>query len=125
MKIMFGVVIPMRKATDRRRAILDLLIKSDKPISKTYLIEVFGVTKNVIDNDISAIRDKGYNVVGFPGCTIRINGTPVPHERYKRLAPTVRYPFLRLFIGSKFLMFFPFISKRYDSLRTRARLASA
>lgn len=64
---MFGVVIPMRKATDRRRAILDLLIKSDKPISKTYLIEVFGVTKNVIDNDISAIRDKGYNVVGFPG----------------------------------------------------------
>ena len=58
-------------------------------------------------------------------CTIRINGTPVPHERYKRFAPTVRYPFLRLFIGSKFLMFFPFISKRYDSLRTRARLASA
>ena len=58
-------------------------------------------------------------------CTIRINGTPVPRERYKRFAPTVRYPFLRLLIGSKFLIFFPFISKRYDSLRTRARLASA
>ena len=48
-------------------------------------------------------------------CTIRINGTPVPRERYKRFAPTVRYPFLRLFIGSKFLMFFPFISKRYEA----------
>ena len=58
-------------------------------------------------------------------CRIRINGTPVPHERYRQFAPTVRYPFYRLFIGSKFLMFFPFISKRYDSLRTRARLASA
>ncbi len=58
-------------------------------------------------------------------CTIRINGTPVPLERYRLFAPTVRYQFFRLFIGSKFLMFLPFISKRYDSLRTRARLASA
>ena len=58
-------------------------------------------------------------------CTIRINGTPVPLERYGLFAPTVRYPFLRLFIGSIFLMFLPFISKRYDSLSTRARLASA
>ncbi len=64
-------------------------------------------------------------VFSYYTCTIRINGTPVPRERYKRFAPTVRYPFLRLLIGSKFLMFFPFISKRYDSLRTRARLASA
>ena len=57
----------MRKATDRRRAILELLIKSDKPISKTYLVEMHGVTKNVIESDISAIRDMGYNVMGFPG----------------------------------------------------------
>ena len=58
-------------------------------------------------------------------CTIRINGTPVPLQRYGQFAPTVRYPFLRLFIGSRFLIFLPFISKRYDSLSTRARLASA
>lgn len=42
-------------------------------------------------------------------CTIRINGTPVPRERYKQLAPTVRYPFLRLLI--RFIV--PHIARKF------------
>ena len=82
-------------------------------------------TVNALTTLRMAAITKNYLLNADVSCTNRINGTPVPRERYRLFAPTVRYPFLRLFIGSKFLMFFPFISKRYDSLRTRARLASA
>ncbi len=40
-------------------------------------------------------------------CTIRINGKPVSYERYKRFAPTVRYPFppvIVFFIHSDFYL---------------------
>lgn len=29
-------------------------------------------------------------------CTFRINGAPFPHQRCKRLAPAVRYPFVAI-----------------------------
>lgn len=64
---MFRAVILLKKATERRRNILDLLIKSDEPISTTYLVEVFQVTKPVIDEDIRIIKDAGYNIIGIPG----------------------------------------------------------
>lgn len=64
---MFRAVIRMKKATERRRNILDLLIKSHEPISTTYLMEVFQVTKPVIDEDIRVLKDVGYNIVGIPG----------------------------------------------------------
>ena len=57
----------MKKATERRRKLLDLLIKSQKPVSTTYLVEVFQVTKPVIDEDIRILKDVGYNIVGIPG----------------------------------------------------------
>ena len=31
---------------------------------------------------------------GTNKCTFRINGAPFPRQRCKRLAPTVRYPFV-------------------------------
>lgn len=55
--------------------------------------EKFDVTKmvsylekhKVVKNDIFSKCKK---------CTFRINGAPFPRQRCKRLAPTVRYPFV-------------------------------
>ena len=57
----------MKKTAERRRGILDLLIKSDRPISTTQLVEIFQVNKSVIDDDIRILKDEGYNIVGTPG----------------------------------------------------------
>lgn len=54
---MFRVVILMKKATKRRRNLLELFIKSNEPISTTHLVELFQVTKPVIDEDIRILKD--------------------------------------------------------------------
>lgn len=57
----------MKKTGERRRNILDLLIKSNGPVSTTQLVELYHVSKPIIDEDIRRLRDEGYNIVGISG----------------------------------------------------------
>jgi len=47
----------------RREAILDLLQKGEKPISGTYLAQIYEVSRQVIVQDIAILRAKGYDVL--------------------------------------------------------------
>lgn len=57
----------MNRVTERRRHLLELLKKNNRPLSTRYLTQFFGVTKPIIDNDIRCLRYLGYTIVGVPG----------------------------------------------------------
>lgn len=50
------------KISERRKAIADLLSSSDCAINGTDLAEKFGVSRQIIVSDISALKDEGYEI---------------------------------------------------------------
>ncbi|MBQ9759720.1 MAG: transcription repressor NadR [Clostridia bacterium] len=51
------------KVAERRAAIIDLLNASDKPISGNTLSKKFDVSRQIIVQDISAIKESGHDIV--------------------------------------------------------------
>lgn len=50
------------KGTERRKNIIALLSKAEEPVSGTELAGTFGVSRQVIVQDIALIRAKGYEI---------------------------------------------------------------
>lgn len=48
---------------DRHKAIVDLLTKSNAPLSGSYLSEYFKVSRQIIVSDINQLRTKGYDII--------------------------------------------------------------
>lgn len=48
---------------ERRRRLTELLRKSEKPLSGTVLAESCGVSRQIIVQDISALRQSGYSIL--------------------------------------------------------------
>ena len=46
----------------RRQNIINILTESEKPVSAGYLSEKFGVSRQIIVKDISALRNSGYEI---------------------------------------------------------------
>ncbi len=51
---------------ERKKSVLDMLLKSDKPLSGTELAEKCGVTRQVIVKDIALLRAEGNNIYSTP-----------------------------------------------------------
>ena len=51
------------KAADRRKAIVNLLLSSDEAISGGELSEEFGVSRQIIVQDISVLKGSGYGIL--------------------------------------------------------------
>lgn len=51
------------KAADRRKAIVNLLLSSDEAISGGKLSEEFGVSRQIIVQDISVLKGSGYGIL--------------------------------------------------------------
>ena len=51
------------KAHDRRTEIANLLLSEDKAISGSELAEKFGVSRQIIVQDISVLKGSGYNIL--------------------------------------------------------------
>lgn len=53
-------------ATQRREAIIELLLKERKPLKGTDLAVSFNVTRQIIVKDIAILRAKGNNIIATP-----------------------------------------------------------
>ena len=51
------------KATERRKAIVNLLLSSEKAISGGELSKEFGVSRQIIVQDISVLKGSGYDIL--------------------------------------------------------------
>lgn len=51
------------KSVERREKILELISKSDKPVSGMTLAEQTGVSRQIIVNDIAALKGEGYDII--------------------------------------------------------------
>lgn len=51
------------KATDRRKAIVNLLLSSNEAISGGKLSEEFGVSRQIIVQDITVLKGSGYDIL--------------------------------------------------------------
>ena len=51
------------KSVERREKILKLILKSDKPVSGTSLAEQTGVSRQIIVNDIAALKENGNDII--------------------------------------------------------------
>ena len=51
---------------ERLDGIIDILTKSDKPVSGTYLSEKFGVSRQIIVQDITRLREYGRDIISTP-----------------------------------------------------------
>ena len=47
----------------RRNKIIEIVKKSDKPVSGTFLAEQLGVSRQVVVTDIALIRANGVNII--------------------------------------------------------------
>lgn len=54
------------KNKERRVAMMQLLAKSDSPLSGGKLAEMYGVTRPIIVGDIAALRQSGYPIASTP-----------------------------------------------------------
>ena len=52
--------------SDRQEAIVDLLTKSDAPLSGSFLASTFKVSRQIIVQDITSLRNNGYDVIPTP-----------------------------------------------------------
>jgi transcriptional regulator of NAD metabolism len=65
------------KAIDRRKEIVSLLICADTPVSGNMLSEKFGVSRQIIVQDISNLRADGNDILStHSGYVLRKNSTP-------------------------------------------------
>lgn len=53
----------MNKTEARRREIISLLLKEDKPLSGSAISEKFSVSRQIIVSDIAALKGLGYNII--------------------------------------------------------------
>lgn len=50
------------KVNERRKAIISILKESDKAVSGTALSEIFGISRQIIVSDISALKADGFDI---------------------------------------------------------------
>ena len=51
---------------DRLSLIIDMLKKADRPVSGTLMATEFGVSRQIIVQDINRLRDKGHTIISTP-----------------------------------------------------------
>ena len=54
------------KVEGRIKEIVDLLTKSETPLSGSYLADYFNVSRQIIVSDITRLRAKGYDILSTP-----------------------------------------------------------
>jgi len=70
------------KADDRRKALVNCLMSEQKAVSGTALAERFGVSRQIIVQDISVLKAAGYDIVPTHYGYI-INSTPLVERVFK------------------------------------------
>lgn len=68
-------------SSDRREAIKNNIINSDKPIKGIEIANIYGVTRQVIVKDIAIIRASGVNIIATPDGYVIAKD----NSRYKRV----------------------------------------
>lgn len=76
------------KGDERKLEILNLLKESKNPIKGAYLAERFGVTRQVIVQDIALLKAQGHNIVSTPQGYIFLGG----NESYSRVIAVKHEP---------------------------------
>ncbi len=70
------------KSDERRKAIVTLLLSEHKPISGGELAKRFGVSRQIIVQDISVLKASGYEILSMHYGYI-IHGTPLAERVFK------------------------------------------
>ena len=70
------------KAHDRRKAIINLLLSSTEAVSGSILSEVFGVSRQIIVQDITVLKGSGYDILSTHNGYI-IQKTPLKERVFK------------------------------------------
>ncbi len=70
------------KAGERRTAIVNLLLSLDRPISGSSLAEEFGVSRQIIVQDISVLKGSGYDILSTHNGYV-IQQTPLKERVFK------------------------------------------
>ena len=70
------------KATDRRKEIASLLMGSDTPVSGSVLSEKFGVSRQIIVQDISLLKAAGYEILSTHNGYI-VQSSPLKERVFK------------------------------------------
>ena len=70
------------KANDRRKEIVALLLSSDEPVSGTMLSEKFGVSRQIIVQDISLLKASGYEILSTHNGYI-VQSSPLKERVFK------------------------------------------
>ncbi len=70
------------KAAERRKAIVNLLLSSADAISGGALSEKFGVSRQIIVQDISVLKGLGYDIISTH-CGYIIHGSPLKERVFK------------------------------------------
>lgn len=70
------------KANDRRKEIAAVLLSSKEPVSGTMLSEKFGVSRQIIVQDISLLKAAGYDILSTHHGYI-VHGSPLKERVFK------------------------------------------
>lgn len=70
------------KVAERRKAIVNLLLSSTEAISGSTLSEEFGVSRQVIVQDITVLKGSGYNIISTHNGYL-IQETPLKEQVFK------------------------------------------
>lgn len=70
------------KADERRKAIINLLLSEQKPLSGGMLAENFGVSRQIIVQDISVLKGSGYDILSTHNGYV-IQQTPLKERVFK------------------------------------------
>ncbi len=70
------------KVNNRRKEIINALLSSDKPLSGSELAEMFGVSRQIIVQDISFLKTKGFDIISTHTGYV-IHSTPFVENVFK------------------------------------------
>ena len=70
------------KAQERRKAIVNLLLAEEKPVSGGSLSETFGVSRQIIVQDITVLKGSGYEIISTHNGYI-IQKNPLKERTFK------------------------------------------
>ncbi len=70
------------KAGERRTAIVNLLLSIDEPVSGSALAEKFGVSRQIIVQDISVLKGSGYEILSTHNGYV-VQQTPLKERVFK------------------------------------------
>ena len=73
---------PKMKAEERRKTIVSMLMASKQPISGGKLSEQLGVSRQIIVQDITALRSSGYDIISTHNGYL-IQSTPLKERVFK------------------------------------------